>query len=158
MKKAQPGATFVRSTREGPGGDGKYFFKTTFSPDPVTPCLVCDRVHDSRGNGPCVFEYDDGRVEFRCWSDKLKTKVKLADRFEYVSENVEFTQVYCEDKVRDFDVSAMSQAISSKEKHTYIIQSGMGTGKSEAIRALEKAIVKIHGDARIVNIFANVSL
>eukprot|EP00899_Mesostigma_viride_P009456 jgi/Mesvir1/18511/Mv14019-RA.1 len=159
MAKVSPGSRII-NIEEHAGEDGRTYYMSRWTVDPEVPCIVCkkDRPHKSAGHGPRVCEYSDGRVTYSCWKKGPKHAECIMDRFEYVSESVEFTQVYCEDKVRDFDVSEISKAISSKEKHTYIIQSGMGTGKSEAIRALEKAIVKIHSDARIVNVFANVSL
>eukprot|EP00899_Mesostigma_viride_P001435 jgi/Mesvir1/11292/Mv01086-RA.1 len=159
MAKAIPGVFPKSVERFGPDSHGEFFYITKFSLHPEIPCLVCKRKHDSPGHGAKVIEYADGRVAVGCFhQDAGDATVQIADRFEYISESVEFTQVYCEDKVRHFDISTISHAISSNEKHTYIIESGMGTGKSEAIRALEKAIVAKNGDARIVNIFANISL
>eukprot|EP00899_Mesostigma_viride_P020801 jgi/Mesvir1/28722/Mv19691-RA.1 len=163
IAQVSPGSRYMNTQEQFSVMRGGVVKVSRFTLDPGTKCLICKENHNSPGHGPRVEEYSDGEVAYTCWAEKprqCKTHIKIADRFEYVSSEVEFTEVYNEEKVRHFDMAPIVRAVhpDSTEKLTYIIQSNMGTGKSEANRAMIANVLDHYKDARVLLMFANISL
>eukprot|EP00899_Mesostigma_viride_P001433 jgi/Mesvir1/11290/Mv01084-RA.1 len=163
IAKVSPGSRYMNTQEQFSVMRGGVVKVSRFTLDPGTKCLICKESHNSPGHGPRVEEYSDGEVAYTCWAEKprqCKTHIKIADRFEYVSSEVEFTDVYSEEKVRHFDMAPIVRAVhpDSTEKLTYIIQSNMGTGKSEANRSMIANVLDHYKDARVLLMFANISL
>eukprot|EP00899_Mesostigma_viride_P017889 jgi/Mesvir1/26100/Mv06819-RA.1 len=117
MAKVSPGSRII-NVEEHAGEDGRTYYMSRWTVDPVVPCIVCkkDRPHKSAGHGPRVCEYSDARVTYSCWKKGPKHAECIMDRFEYVSESVEFTQVYCEDKPEE---STKAPKLKKREKETH---------------------------------------
>eukprot|EP00899_Mesostigma_viride_P015280 jgi/Mesvir1/23753/Mv18685-RA.1 len=163
IAKVSPGSRYMNTQEQFSVMRGGAVKVSRFTLDPGTKCLICKESHNSPGHGPRVEEYSDGEVAYTCWAEKpkpCKTHIKIADRFEYISDKVEFTEVYSEGKVRHFDLAPIVHSLhpGSTEKLTYITQSSMGTGKSEANRAMIAAVLNLYKDARVLLMFANISL
>eukprot|EP00899_Mesostigma_viride_P005764 jgi/Mesvir1/15189/Mv06428-RA.1 len=86
MKTTSPGS-FLINIEEHAGEDGRVYYMSRWSVDPLVPCLICkkDKPHKSPGHGPRVCEYSDGRVTYSCWKRGPKQSLCIMDRREFVA-------------------------------------------------------------------------
>eukprot|EP00899_Mesostigma_viride_P015918 jgi/Mesvir1/24327/Mv11009-RA.1 len=108
MAKVSPGSRII-NVEEHAGEDGRTYYMSRWTVDPVVPCIVCkkDRPHKSAGHGPRVCEYSDGRVTYLCWKKGPKHAECIMDRREFVAESVPFGETYCTEKIKPFDVDGL---------------------------------------------------